>query len=118
MTWRPLPGEGGRDPRRLGESLDTVVRSLGGPGAGPLAAVFDGWEEVAGPLAAHCRLLALAGRTLVVAVDQPGRATEVRYRGADLLRRLAEVAGAGVVERLEVQVRPSHVGRGHPPVLN
>ena len=118
MDLRPLPGEARPDPPRLGQALGTVVPPVGGPGAGPLAVVFDGWEEVAGPLAAHCQPLALAGRTLVVAVDQPGRATEVRYRGADLLRRLAEVAGAGVVERLEVQVRPSHVGRGHPPVLN
>ena len=118
MSWRPLPDEGGRQPRRLGEAIDGVVRSLGGPGVGALTAVFAGWEEVAGPMAAHCRPVALAGRTLVVAVDQPGRATEVRYRAGELVRRIAEVAGAEVVERLEVQVRPPHVGRRHPPVLN
>ncbi len=118
MTWRPLPAEGGHEPRRLGEAIDGVVRSAGGPGAGALTAVFAGWEELAGPVAAHCRPVALAGRTLVVAVDQPGRATEVRYRSGELVRRIAEVAGVGVVERLEVQVRPPHVGRGHPPVLN
>ena len=102
MGWRPLPGEGDAEPRRLAESLDEVTRCLGAP----MVALVTRWPEVAGAAAPHCRPVGLAGGTLTVAVDQPARATDVRYRGADLLRRVGEVVGPGVVERLEVRVRP------------
>ncbi|MDP9071986.1 MAG: DUF721 domain-containing protein [Actinomycetota bacterium] len=107
MTWRPLPGDAVGQPRRLGASLDGVVRSLGGPGAQALVALFARWAEIAGPAAAHCRPVGMAGTTLVVAVDEPARATDLRYRGAELLARVSEVVGPGVAERLEVRVRPS-----------
>jgi predicted nucleic acid-binding Zn ribbon protein len=42
---------------------------------------------------------------LVVVVDQPGWATQLRFLEADLLRRLAEMVGPGVVETIEVKVR-------------
>ena len=100
--WRPLPAEGSTEPRRVAESLDAVARSLGAP----MVALVSRWAEVAGPAAVHCRPVGMAGGTLTVAVDQPARATDLRYRGADLLRRAGEVVGPGVVERLEVRVRP------------
>jgi predicted nucleic acid-binding Zn ribbon protein len=72
-----------------------------------LASVFSRWEEVVGPgAAAHCRPLSLVRGTLVVAVDEPGWATELRYGSAILLARLAEVVGDGVARRVEVRVRP------------
>ena len=106
MTWRPLPGDGVGEPRRLGASLDGVVRSLGGPGADALVALFARWPEIAGAAAAHSRPVGMAGTTLVVAVDQPAHATELRYHATELLARACEVAGPGVAERLEVRVRP------------
>jgi len=43
---------------------------------------------------------------LVVDVDQPGWATQLRYLETDLLARLAAVAGPGAVRSIEVRVRP------------
>lgn len=105
-TWRDLPRPVAKPPRRLSTSLDRVARTLGAPSAAVLAAVFDRWDEIAGPtLAARSRPLWLADGTLVVGVGEPAAATEVRYRGSEILDRVAEAAGARVADRLEVRVR-------------
>ncbi|MGH9280469.1 MAG: DciA family protein [Acidimicrobiales bacterium] len=109
MVWRPLPSEPG--PRQLDSSLDRISRSLGGPGATVLAAVFARWEEIVGPaVAAHSWPVSLARGVLTIGVDEPGWATQLTYLETDLRRRLDEVAGAGAVERVRVSVRP-----GRPP---
>jgi predicted nucleic acid-binding Zn ribbon protein len=91
----------------VGESLDDVARSLGGPPAGALAVVFGGWADVVGAtIAAHSRPLSLTRRTLTVAVDQPGWATQLTYLEADLRRRLEEALGPGVVDAIRVRVVP------------
>jgi predicted nucleic acid-binding Zn ribbon protein len=103
-TWRPLPGEGG-GPRPVRESLDGFARRLGAPQADALATVFAEWEAIVGSsVAAHARPLSLVRGALVVAVDQPGWATQLRYLGPRLVERIGEVAGPGVVDRLEVRV--------------
>ena len=105
-TWRDLPAAAAQPPKRLSAGLDRVARQLGAPGADALAAVFDRWEEIAGPaLAARSRPLWLARGTLVVGVGDPTVATEVRYRGNEILDRVADAAGSRVAERLEVRVR-------------
>ncbi len=105
MTWRPLSRD--REPRRVGESLDRITESLGGPSATTLDAIFNRWEAIVGvPVAAHARPLSLARGTLTIGVDQPGWATQLTYLEADLKRRIDEVAGAGAVRRIKVTVRP------------
>ena len=110
-SWRPLPSSTPAPPARLGTQLDRVARRLGAPGAEPLVALFERWEAVAGPLAGRCRPLWLGGGTLVVAVDDPAAATEVRYRSAEVLTRLEEVLGGRCAERVEVRVRSRRAGR-------
>ena len=112
MTWRPLPrshedaASGG--PRPVRDSLDGLARRLGAPQAAAVSAVFSGWEEAVGPaVAAHCRPLSLREGVLTVSVEQAAWATQLRYLGADIVRRLGEVAGEGLVTRLEIRVRRS-----------
>jgi predicted nucleic acid-binding Zn ribbon protein len=103
VTWRPLPDGG--EPRSVRDSLDSFAHRLGAPQAGALATVFAHWEEIVGPsVAEHARPVSLVQGALVVSVDQPGWATQLRYLGGRLVERIAEVAGAGVVDRLEVRV--------------
>lgn len=103
-NWRPLPGEGA-GPRPVRESLDAFARRLGAPEAGPLAVVFAHWKDIVGEaVAAHARPLSLVRGVLIVAVDQPGWATQLRYLGPRLVERIGEAAGEGLVERLEVRV--------------
>jgi predicted nucleic acid-binding Zn ribbon protein len=96
----------GTTPPRIGDLLDRVVRGLGAPGADVLDEVFGHWRDLAGPLADHARPVVVRAETLVVAVDQPAWATEMRFRQRELLDRLDHRIGAGRVTRIEVQIRP------------
>jgi predicted nucleic acid-binding Zn ribbon protein len=67
--------------------------------------VFSRWAELVGePVAQHVRPLKLDAGVLVVQVDDPAWATQMKFLESDLLQRLTE-AGAGPVERLEIRVR-------------
>ncbi len=101
----PLPGGPGPGPRRVGESLDRVSRSLGGPPATVLSRLFASWPELVGEaVAAHAQPRTLRHGVLVVMVDEPAWATQLRWLEARLLERVAEVAGEGVVSAIEVRV--------------
>lgn len=105
-TW--VPSSGGDDgPRRVGESLGRVTSSLGMPSAGALGAVFGRWASLVGEqVAEHAKPARLRHGTLTVDVDDPVWATQLRWLEHDLVARLAEAVGAGVVERIDVRVRP------------
>lgn len=108
MPWDPLPtGDGDRGPRPVGQSIDRLVRNLGGPSAQTVEGVFGRWNEIVGEqVAAHTRPLSLRKESLVVAVDDPAWAPELRFLEPEILRRVREVLGVEGVERLEVRVRP------------
>jgi predicted nucleic acid-binding Zn ribbon protein len=92
---------------RLGDSIDAVLRSLRGAGAAATAGVFGRWEEAVGvAVAAHSRPAVLDDGRLVVDVDEPGWATQLRYLEPELLGRLASVAGPDAVRSIDVRVRP------------
>lgn len=99
--WRPLPEDPG--PRKIGEALDRVV-----PGGRAFTALLERWPELVGDgLAARTRPSGLHGATLVIAVDDPAWATQLRYLQADLMARFEEVLGTGLVTEIRVVVKPS-----------
>ena len=103
-------------PRPVSDGLEGMARRLGAPTASSLGAVFSQWDEAVGAsVAAHARPVSLADGVLTVAVDQPGWATQLRYLASDLIRRLADVAGPGVVGRLEIRVEGPPDSRRRPP---
>jgi predicted nucleic acid-binding Zn ribbon protein len=97
----------GSGPRRVGESLDRVTGSLGVPSSSALETVFARWEEVVGAsVAAHARPRSMRDSVLVVAVDDPAWATQLRFLESDLLARLADAVGEGRLTAIEVRVAP------------
>jgi predicted nucleic acid-binding Zn ribbon protein len=91
----------------VGESLDRVAGSLGVPRASTLSAVFASWAEMVGEsVAQHSRPRSLRDGVLVVAVDEPAWATQLRWLEVDLLARLESAMGPGQVTRIEVRVQP------------
>lgn len=105
-----MSGRRGDEPIRLGDSVQEVVRSLRADDSRPttpaaaIGGVFGRWEEAVGAdVARHVEPVSLDGTTLVVSVDDPAWATQVRFLERTVRDRLAEVAGV-TVERLEVRV--------------
>ena len=103
---RPLPGgDNRRQPRKVGDSLDRVTTALGVPKSATLAAIFATWPDLVGEsVAANARPRSLHDGTLVVTVEQPAWATQLRFLEADLLARLADVVGSGEIARIDVRV--------------
>jgi hypothetical protein len=103
---RPLPGDD-PGPRRVGESLDSVLRGLGAPEASGVHLVFDRWSEVVGDaLAERTSPLRMDRGRLVLAVDEPATATHVRFLQGELLARLEALLGPGRVTSLDLRVGP------------
>jgi predicted nucleic acid-binding Zn ribbon protein len=102
----------------IGDSLNGVVRSLrndtsasvvagqpGGQTASQMGSVFGRWAEAVGDaVAVHVTPLKLDGAKLVVEVDDPAWATQLRFLETTLKQRLLEVAGV-VIDTIEARVR-------------
>jgi predicted nucleic acid-binding Zn ribbon protein len=104
-TWRTTgPDLAQLDPRPVADSLDRVTRALGAPQARFLATLFSRWEALVGPeIAQHAEPRSVRDGVLVLMVDQPAWATQLRYLVPELLARIrAGVSQSGVTE---VQIR-------------
>jgi predicted nucleic acid-binding Zn ribbon protein len=102
------------EPVPLSESLGAVVRSLRAPSAARrddvepapsvIGGVFGRWREAVGDaIARHVQPLRLDGAHLVVEVDDPAWATQLRFLEGNLRERLLEVTGARIDE-FEIRV--------------
>jgi hypothetical protein len=101
------------EPVPLSESLGRVVRSLRGPGGDgedstasvrQLGGVFGRWTDAVGEaVARHVQPLRLDGTRLVVEVDDPAWATQLKFLEANLRERLLAVTGARIDE-FEIRV--------------
>jgi len=107
VSWHPSRPEGGSEPRPIGPGLDRVLGRLGSPDLGALTVIFSKWEAVVGTqVAAHTHPLSVRDGTLVLAVDNPAWATQLRFLTDTLLARLAAACGPDAVMAIEVRVRP------------
>jgi predicted nucleic acid-binding Zn ribbon protein len=99
-----------REPIPITDSLDSLIRSLRNDSAGAVSSsqiggVFGRWAEAVGDaVAAHVRPVKLDGTKLVVEVDDPAWATQLRFLETTMKQRLLDVAGA-TVDTIEARVR-------------
>ncbi len=109
-AWEPLS----RAPRRLGEALSKVAADLNLDDPGDVADVMAGWADAVGDaIAAHVRPRRLHDGVLLVEVDAPVWATQLRYLEEDVLRRLGRKVRPGVVKSIRPVVRKT--GEAHQP---
>jgi predicted nucleic acid-binding Zn ribbon protein len=88
----------------MGELLDRTARRLGGPSSATASAVFSHWDDVVGPdIAGHARPLSLHDGVLVLAVDHPAWATQLRYMTTELLTRID--AATNTLEITDIRIR-------------
>lgn len=94
----------GPPPKRLGDDLDRVLAGLGSPPVAVLDTISRRWAELIGPDAATVtRPVSVERGCLVIAVDEPAWVSQLRWMEADIVRRAADLLGAGVIERTEVR---------------
>jgi len=100
----------GFEPVPLHASLDAVVRSLRGGSAAAgearaMGSLFSRWNDAVGQhVAAHARPIKLDGGRLLVEVDEPGWATQLRFLEREVIDRLRSVAGLEV-SRFDIRVK-------------
>lgn len=88
-------------PAPLGGLMEAFARKRGWERRLSGAQVHGRWSEIAGAdLAAHTEPVRLHGGVLVLRVDSPAWATQVRYLTAELAVRANAVLGEGSVERI------------------
>lgn len=103
-TWRSHPHERS-DPLPLGEVIDRVAGRLGMGRSQAVGTIFSRWEELVGPdIAAHATPTSLRNGELVLEVDEPAWAVQLRYMSAELVERLASSCGPAAVRQLRVRV--------------
>ena len=104
VPWEPL-GSADDGPQEVSRGLDRVLRSLGAPSVDAIGSLFEDWPALVGErVAAHVRPLRLSDTTLVLGVDEPGWATQVRWMATELLSRLEAGLGPGVVTAIDVRM--------------
>jgi predicted nucleic acid-binding Zn ribbon protein len=93
-------------PQPLGPSLERVAGGLGMPASEGVGRVFARWSEIVGPsVATHVRPLRFDRDALVVRVDHPAWATQIRHLSEQVLDRVATVAEVPRPDRLDVRIR-------------
>ncbi len=101
---RSSPRADGRDPALVGDTLARLADEKGWNRDLSTAALFARWADVVGEgVAAHCVPEHVQGGVLTVRADSHAWTAAMRARESDLLARVAEHLGEGVVHRVSVQ---------------
>lgn len=100
-----------REPVPLAQLLEAFGARRGWERRLEGARIHERWDEIAGPqLARHAQPVRLHGGVLVVRVDHPTWASEVRYLATELAARANTVLGEGQVTRVAVVSGPGESG--------
>ena len=93
-----------KEPVPISQSLDGVVRSLRGPSRQAVSGVFGRWVDAVGQqVADHVRPVKLDAGVLLVEVDEPAWATQVKFLTPTIIERLHATAGVDV-DKIDVRV--------------
>lgn len=91
--------------KRLGASIDKVMRHIKAPSPDVLSAVFGRWPEIVGEdMAAHARPSYIDGQTLVVNADDPTWASQIRWLESQMLEQIEKVSGSARIRAIKVRV--------------
>jgi predicted nucleic acid-binding Zn ribbon protein len=93
-----------RDPVPISSALDDVITSLRGPSREAVGGLFGRWDEAVGEqVAAHVKPVKLDQGVLVVEVDDPAWATQVKFLTPMITERLETITGVRV-DRIDIRV--------------
>tara|TARA_Y100001970_G_scaffold165989_1_gene202947 strand:+ start:2848 stop:3177 length:330 start_codon:yes stop_codon:yes gene_type:complete len=93
-----------REPRSIRDVLKRLVNDFGDGGL--LYLLHQHWEQAVGlTVAEHCKPQKIVDGHLVVYVDHPGWATEIKYLEYELLENLAQIDPELHFEGVKVHVK-------------
>ena len=93
------------NPLSLQSQLTRLLTSLGSADAASVKGVFGAWSNLVGEaVAAHVQPVKLVDSTLIVEVDDPHWATEMRFLEASLCKKISQLTTTPVTS-LEVRVK-------------
>jgi predicted nucleic acid-binding Zn ribbon protein len=94
-----------REPARVGEGLEELLRRLGMPEEIDVTALVDEWSEVAGePFGSMSRPASFGGGVLTIEVDDGAIASLLKYRLGDLVESLGRRFGEDRVTSVRIRV--------------
>lgn len=97
-----------RDLEHFSESLDEMFARLGLPDPVVMAGLSSEWDDLAGPpWSGRSKPLYMRGKTLVVEAGSASMVAFLRYGEADLVRKLSERFGEGVIDNIDIRP-PGH----------
>ena len=97
----------GKPPRVLNEALGKLLRRMHVSDESSAIGLFSGWRQIVGDtIADHAVPKRLEKRILVVEVDDPAWATQLKFLESQLIATLRDSVG-DEVESLEIRVRRS-----------
>lgn len=92
-------------PKPLADDLDALMRRLKAGDRGQVSGVFGNWEAIVGEsVALHVTPVRIEGQQLLVEVDEPAWATQVRFLEATIRQRIFAETG-NEITTVEVRVR-------------
>src|SRR6201997_5463944 len=92
------------DPQPLTAAVGGLLSARGWREKAAVGAVFGHWADIVGPqLALHTKPESFESGELTVAADSSAWAAQVRLMAPQLVKRLAEELGHGVVRRIRVK---------------
>lgn len=111
------PGPDARDPQPLGSAASELARHRGWSGRVAEGAVFGRWASVVGEgIADHATPTSLNDGVLTISAESTAWATQLRMVQSQVLAKIADAVGDGVVKSLRIvgPVAPSwRKGRYH-----
>jgi predicted nucleic acid-binding Zn ribbon protein len=97
------PGSDPRDPAPLGDSVADLVRERTWESTLRGAGILARWDAIVGTdVAQHCRPERLDDGELTCVAESTAWATQIRLLSAQIVARISDEVGPGVVRRLRV----------------
>ena len=89
----------------LTEQLDLLLRRLGSESTQVVAGVFDDWHQLVGEaVAKHVTPIKLEAGRLLVEVDEPAWATQMRFLESEIINKLSDHTG-NKISGIDVRVK-------------
>jgi predicted nucleic acid-binding Zn ribbon protein len=90
---------------RLAEELDALLQRLGSESTMVVAGVFGNWSELVGDtVAQHASPIKLESGRLLVEVDEPAWATQMRFLESEIIKKLSASTG-NTINGIDVRVK-------------